>query len=56
MSKLVMMSLLFMTVWIPFRHARAASAELGLRSVVKEFCWFNLFYVLALAYLVPRLG
>lgn len=56
MSKLVIMSVLFMTIAIPMRHAADANPQLALKRVVKEFCWFNLFYIVALVYLVPRLG
>lgn len=49
------MSVLFMTVFIPFRHIGALDSERALRKVIVEFCWFNLLYVLALVFLVPRL-
>lgn len=56
MGKLVMMSVLFATILIPLRHARSDDAERALKKVVIEFCWFNLAYVLALVFVVPRLG
>lgn len=54
-SKLATMSILFAILVIPMRHAGAADMQVGLRKALIEFCWFNLFYVLALVYVVPRL-
>lgn len=56
MSKLITMSVLFATLLIPLRHVLDADPVRALKRVVIEFCWFNVAYVLALAYLVPRLG
>jgi hypothetical protein len=55
MGKLLMISMLIATIAIPLRHLSASDATRGLRRAVIEFCWFNLFYTFALAYLVPRL-
>jgi hypothetical protein len=55
LAKLIMMSLLIATVAIPMRHAGSARPKVALKRAVVEFCWFNLFYVLALVFLVPRI-
>jgi hypothetical protein len=55
MSKLILLSILIATIALPLRHAGSDDPQGALRKMVVEFCWFNLFYVLSLAYLVPRL-
>lgn len=55
MQKIVLMSILLAIIVIPLRHAGAADAQLGLRKTLVEFCWFNLLYVLAIAYVALRL-
>ena len=55
MSKLILLSILIATLVLPLRHANAEAPELAVRTMLVEFCWFNLFYVFALCYLVPRL-
>lgn len=55
MSKVVLMAILFMTIAIPMRHVRAQNPERALKRAMVEFCWFNLVYVLAIVFLVPRL-
>lgn len=55
MSKLLLLSILIATFALPLRHAGADDPGPALRKMVIEFCWFNMFYVLILAYVVPRL-
>jgi hypothetical protein len=55
MSKLLLLSIVIATIALPLRHAGAEDARAAMRKMVVEFCWFNLFYVIALVYIVPRL-
>lgn len=55
MSKLLLLSIVIATIALPLRHAGGEEPRAAMRKMVIEFCWFNLFYVLALVYVVPRL-
>jgi hypothetical protein len=55
MSKILLLSILIATIALPLRHAAAEEPQQAMRKMIIEFCWFNLFYVLALAHVIPRL-
>ena len=56
MRKLILMSVLIATFWIPFATA-ASSPDLrrGIRLVQKRFFWFCVAYVIAVLYVIPRI-
>ncbi len=55
MAKLLLLSVIIFTVAAPIRMSRQPDPNKALRSLVITFCWFNLAYVFALAYFVPRI-
>ena len=55
MQKLLLMSLLIANVVIPLRTATNTSPTRGLRRMVFSMLAFNLFYVFAIIYVLPRL-
>ena len=55
MQKLLLMSVLIANVVIPLWTATNTSPARGLRRLVFSMLAFNLFYVLALIYVLPRL-
>jgi hypothetical protein len=54
-AKLLLISILFMSIIIPARAAVAKDPRRGLKKALINMVLFNLFYVLALTYLYPRL-
>lgn len=54
-AKILLISILIMSIIIPARAAAAADPRRGLRSALVQMVLFNLFYVLAITYLYPRL-
>ncbi|MGE5788832.1 MAG: hypothetical protein ACM3ZE_29860 [Myxococcales bacterium] len=55
MSKLVIFSIVIASVAIPMFFAKGREPKLALRKTIWAFVYFNVLYVLALVYLVPRL-
>lgn len=56
MKKLVLMSVLIATFWIPFATAaRSSDVRRGVRLVQKRFFWFCVAYVISVLYVMPRL-
>ena len=56
MGKFILLSILIATVAIPMHTARDESPARGLRRTVLGLATFNLFYLLAVIYLLPRLS
>ncbi|HET9959351.1 MAG TPA: hypothetical protein VFQ61_32900 [Polyangiaceae bacterium] len=54
-AKLVLLSILIMSIVIPARAAMTKDPERGLRKALKQMAIFNLLYVLAVTFLYPRL-
>lgn len=54
-AKLVLISILIMSIIIPARAAAAKDSRAGLKKALLQMTVFNLFYVLAVTYLYPRL-
>jgi len=54
-ANLILISILVATVLVPLRAARDPSPVRGLRRAILWFVGFNLVYLLAISYLVPRL-
>jgi len=54
MSKALLMSVIFATIAIPARAARAASGRAGLKKAVTQTLLFQAFYGFALIYLWGR--
>jgi hypothetical protein len=54
-AKLLLISILFMSIIIPARAALSKDPRRGLKKALVAMVLFNLFYVLALTYLYPRL-
>jgi hypothetical protein len=54
-AKLVLISILFMSIIIPARAAASKDPRRGLKRALWQMTLFNLFYVLAVTYLYPRL-
>jgi hypothetical protein len=55
MRKLLILSILIATFWIPIRAAREPNPFKGLRKVRKQFALYCVFYVIAVVYILPRL-
>ena len=55
MQKLLLISILVTTMALPMRAARDGSAVRGLRRALAWAGAFNLFYLVAILYLYPRL-
>lgn len=54
-AKLLLISILFMSIIIPARAATAKDPRVGLKKALLYMTLFNLFYVLAVTFLYPRL-
>jgi hypothetical protein len=54
-AKLVLISILIMSIVIPANAAASRDPRRGLRRGLWQMVLFNLFYVLAVTYLYPRL-
>ena len=54
-AKLVLLSILLMSIVIPARAAAAKDPRKGLKRALVQMTIFNLFYVLAVTYIFPRL-
>ncbi len=54
-AKMVLISILFLSIIIPARAAQAKDPRKGLKKALIQMAVFNLIYVLALTYLYPRL-
>lgn len=54
MRKLILISILFASVLIPIRAARARNARRGLRKALFAMLAFEVFYLLAIALVYPR--
>ena len=54
-AKLVLISILILSIVIPARAAANKDARRGLRKALWQMTIFNLIYVLSVTYLYPRL-
>jgi hypothetical protein len=54
-AKMVLISIMIMSIVIPARAAAAKDPRKGLKKALIEMTVFNLFYALAVTYLYPRL-
>jgi hypothetical protein len=54
MRKLILLSLLFASVMIPIRAARERNARRGLRKAIFATLVFEVFYLLAIVLVYPR--
>lgn len=54
MRKLILISIIVATVVIPLRAARARSARRGLEQALVAMLVFDVFYLLAVMFLYPR--
>jgi hypothetical protein len=54
-EKFILISILLATIILPMRAARDASPARGLRRTVMWVMTFNLMYLIALLYILPRL-
>jgi len=55
MKKLILMSVLIATIWIPLALARFPDTRRGVKLVQKRFLIFCVCYVIAVLYIMPRL-
>lgn len=55
MAKLLLISIVIMTIAIPMRASRDPSPTRGLRRAVLWFAGFNLLYLIGIIYVLPRL-
>lgn len=55
MAKLVLISVVLAMIMIPVAASRAKSSQRGLRWTIVGILLFNLFYVVAVRYIYPRL-
>lgn len=54
-AKLLLVSIMIMSIVIPARAAAAKDPRRGLKKALLQMALFNLFYALAVTYLYPRL-
>jgi hypothetical protein len=54
-AKMVLISILFLSIIIPARAAQTKDPKKGLKKALIQMAIFNLIYVLALTFLYPRL-
>jgi len=54
-AKLLLVSIMIMSIVIPARAAAAKDPRRGLKKALVQMALFNLFYALAVTYLYPRL-
>ena len=55
MAKLLLLSSLVMSIWLPIRQARRSTPQPALAGTIRNLAFFNVFYVFALLYIFPRL-
>jgi hypothetical protein len=55
MAKLLLLSVVLMSVWLPVMTARDSNPRRGLRRMVHGLVLFNIFYVFAVLVIYPRL-
>ena len=55
MQKLILMSMLIATLWIPIVAARRPDARRGVKLVQKRFLIFCVIWTFAVLYIMPRL-
>ena len=56
MGKIILISILLATIALPMRAARDPSPTRGLRRTVLWLVAFNVFYLIAIIYILPRVG
>jgi hypothetical protein len=56
MGKVILLSVVIATVVLPMRAARDPQPARGLRRAVLWLVLFNVFYMLALIHVMPRVG
>jgi hypothetical protein len=56
MSKMLLLSTVLMSVWLPVMAAKDANPRRGLRRLVQGMALFNLFYVFAVLEIYPRMS
>jgi hypothetical protein len=54
-AKLILISILIMSIVIPARAAAAKNPREGFKKALWQMTLFNLFYALAVTYIYPRL-
>jgi hypothetical protein len=54
-AKMLLLSILFASILIPARAAMLKDPRLGLRKALINMALFNVFYVIALRFIYPRL-
>lgn len=54
-AKLLLISIMMMSIIIPAEAARQKDPRRGLRRALRNMVLFNLFYVLAITFIYPRL-
>jgi hypothetical protein len=54
MAKLILLSLLFATMFVPMRAARDASPERGFRRIIVWMFCINAIYLALILYVYPR--
>jgi hypothetical protein len=54
MSKIILLSIVFMSIALPARAAREKNAKKGLRKTILYMFLFNLFYLFSLLFLYGR--
>lgn len=55
MAKLLLLSVVLMSVWLPIMTARDSNQKRGLRRLVHGIVLFNLFWVFAALEIYPRI-
>ena len=55
MGKVILMSCTFATLLLPMLAASQPNPRKGLKKLVRYWLAFNLFYAIAIVYIVPRL-
>lgn len=56
MGKLLLLSGLLVSIWLPIRAAQDSNPRRGLRRTVQYILVYNIFYAFAVLYIYPRIS
>lgn len=56
MAKLLLLSGLLVSIWLPIRAAQDSNPKRGLRRTVQYIVVYNIFYAFAVLYIYPRIA
>ena len=56
MAKLLLLSVILVSIWLPIQAAKDSNPRRGLRRTVHYIVFYNLFYLFAVLFIYPRLS